>query len=203
MFNEIITLKEKSDHASLLLSDEEIWHTNLPQKDKITFKDLVNSEKQGWMFKHGKVKYSSIAKICINELSDTITIFYSENKEKLSKLKLAFVTKEVALRFGRAIASKTELKEKIITENKVKKILISVLWSIVTIAATFFIASVDIEDHKGSGSGDAKMVRAILILIKSIFGKTGILISGAVIVIFILYFAVKRYLNPVNDFVYE
>ena len=201
MENQIFEI-ESTLWKSLAIKGDELWIS----QDKVSnFEKFEKGiRKSGLMKSAYAVPLSSISEISFNEASESIKLKYEDEKGKQKKLNIGFGDKDLSNQFGQFLGDKLGMKKSQKQEGQLKPLLLNVLYLILSVGGTIFLATMeDTDELTDRGTRRSRNKGAFLKLIVDTIGQTGVIIIGTLISIYLIYQLYKRFKNPANQVVYQ
>lgn len=203
MENVIFSLSGDNSTRSIVVTQDEFWISPSSISNLDKFKAEV--ENTGMMKKAYSHKLSFIREINFADASDTVKLkYYDEKKTSQKTLTLDFSDKVEANKFSHFLGQKIEFSKSETQENKTKQLLMSLLYLVLTIGGTIFLAGLEGTDElSNSGSRRTRGKGAFLQMIVDTVGQTGVYIIGGLISLYLAYQMYNRFQSPATEVAYK
>lgn len=201
MENQIFVI-ENTFWKVLAIKGGELW---LSQNKVSNFEKFEKDiQKTGLMKSAYSYPLSSISEISFNEASESVKLKYQDEKGKQKKLNIGFGDNDLSNQFGQFLGDKLGMKKSQKQEGQLKPLLLNIMYLILSIGGTIFLATMDDTNELTDGATrKSRNKGAFLKLIVDAIGQTGVIIIGTLISIYLIYQLYKRFKNPANEVVYQ
>lgn len=184
-----------------MVVEEEIWLSQKKIKDFDGFKE--NVEKTGIMKSSRVIPFASMSEVAYNNANDLVTLKYTNEKGSQKKMEIDFGDKKASNEFGNLLGNELGFNKNEAQEKQWKPLLFNVLYIVIAIAGTFFLATIENTDDLADGSSRrSRRNGAIIKLIVDTLGQTGVIVVGSGITLYLVYSLYKRFKNPANEVVF-
>ena len=187
---------------SLVITEDELWVSSSRMKDLEKFEDATL--KTGLLKTAYAHPLSNIYKVSFNEASDNVTIRYKNEKGKDKKMEVDFKDREVSNDFGEFLGDKLGLVRDEKQESQTKQLLYNLLYLLITVGATYFLATIENTDELTSGGSSRSRSRGAMIkFVVDTLGQKGVIAVGGAIALFLIYKLYKRYTKPAKEVLFS
>jgi len=167
---------------------------------------LGSLQKKGMLETISHISMPNVLNLKYNEKDDALAIKHKkEAKEKT--FKITFSDSETRNAIATEIAEIRGLNKNFTAESKMKPLLWSLVFILIGVIATAALTGIAYESNNGGEvqefTGRRSGLKNLLASIASAIGPVGVGIIGGVVVLFMIWNAIKRWKNPANDILFS
>ncbi|MEM6804085.1 MAG: hypothetical protein AAF696_21960 [Bacteroidota bacterium] len=197
MNNQVFKI-ENQKWKSFMISDTDLHLSSGKEKSVEGFEKTL--AKSGLLKSTKSISLDSIMGISFNEKAENLTLRYQGEKGS-KKLKLEMEDEDLSNQLGEYLGQSLGMGREEVVESTWKGMMNNLLYLIISIGGTIFLALMDNPEDLDTDSGSRKSQRgkAVIKLLHETVGQTGIIIIGTAISLFLAYRIYKRYQEPAKE----
>lgn len=202
MKNQLIVLNEEN-RKSFAFSDDKIIYSSKAHK---TYDSLAAAvTKSGMLETVATIRMDDIKEIYFNEKEETFTIKY-ENRGKIKKESFNIAAQSQRDDLVAEIASMKQFSQKVEVESKTKPLFLNILGTLAVVAGTYIFRGMAIDAQNGieyEATGRRRGLKKLFATAVEAIGPTGIIVIGALGLLYMIYRTYSRYNKPASDIKYS